>query len=174
VRRFHLHNLVTKRWRKRRADRRAEAPKYRAAAAFYNKRWRTNWDVLGALVEAAAKYEDAASLRLEYVILTDIYHSLGACRTACAMAWSISTLVVITYVVAGAGSAVTGLITIGLTGVAGLGLWLLLNQTRRQTWKAAQKLLQMGFRRLMVRHPDFLFAGPVTEPRQLALLDGAR
>lgn len=137
----------------------SDAQVYQAAADAYADRWRLNWDLLGALVEASSEYEDTRSLKVEYLILTDIYHSLGACRTACSIAWSASTAIVIAYVADGNGDLVRGLVSIGAALLTAVSLWLILNQTRRQTWKAAERMLGFGFRRLAGRNEDFLSDG---------------
>jgi hypothetical protein len=135
---------------------RGEEEAYHLALEAYGDRWRLNWDLLGALVEASSEYSDTRSLKVEYLILTDIYHSLGACRTACSMAWVLSTAIVATYVADGHGDPIRGLASIAVGLLASIALWLVLNQTRRQTWKAAERMLGFGFRRLIARGDDFL------------------
>jgi hypothetical protein len=151
----------------------AEKAAYKAACAAYDDRWRLNWDLLGALVEASSQYEDTSTLKVEYLILTDVYHALGACRTACTMAWTISTLVVIAYLADGHGRVLPGTVAIVAGMLLCLTLWLILNQTRRQTWKAAERMLGFGFRRLLGRDPDFLNPGPASATTPPAWLPSA-
>lgn len=141
----------------------APTPKeeWRQAAAFYKRRWRTNWDIVVALVEAAAEYPDTASIKAEYTILSDLYHALGACRTACSLAFALSTMTLILCVLIGDFDPWRMAVGIGLSFLLCSGLWLLLNHSRRQTWKAASKMMRHGFRRLMNRHPEFLTPVPI-------------
>jgi hypothetical protein len=134
---------------------------WKQARDFYELRWRTNWDLVVALIEAAAEYPDTASIKFEYTTLSDLYHALGACRTACSLAFSISAITTIAYVVIAGGHLGWLAVTISLSFVMCLGLWLLLNHSRRQTWRAASKMIRHGFRRLINRHPEFLTPVPI-------------
>jgi len=131
------------------------------ARAFYELRWRTNWDLVVALIEAAAEYPDTASIKHEYTILSDLYHALGACRTACSLAFWISALTTISYVLIAHGNPWWLGFALASSFAVCLGLWLLLNHSRKQTWRAASKMIRHGFRRLMKRHPEFLTAAPI-------------
>lgn len=126
------------------------------AKAFYELRWRTNWDLAVALIEAAAEYPDTASIKHEYTILSDLYHALGACRTACSLAFWVTLLITMAYVLIASGDFWCAAFTLGIGAGICLGLWLLLNHSRQQTWRAASKMIRHGFRRLINRHPDFL------------------
>lgn len=134
---------------------------WKRARAFYELRWRTNWDLVVALIEAAAEYPDTASIKHEYTTLSDLYHALGACRTACSLAFSISALTTISYVLIAGGNVYWLLASLAASFAVCLGLWLLLNHSRRQTWRAASRMIRHGFRRLVNRHPEFLTAAPI-------------
>jgi hypothetical protein len=133
------------------------------AKEFYELRWRTNWDVVVALVEAAAAYPDTGSIKGEYTILTDLYHALGACRTACALAFWISSVSIGIYTLTAHANAAKGLGAIGLGLIFCVSLWLLLNYSRHQTWRAAAQMMRHGFRRLIKRHPEFLASVPIDQ-----------
>jgi hypothetical protein len=136
---------------------------YAKAADVYEDRWRTNWDVLRALLDAAEDFPGGPQLRGEYGLLSDVYHALGACRTACTAAWLASSGVVVTYLLTDHRNGVLrGLAAIGASGVVALALWLVLNQTRRQTWKSAERSLTYGLRYFLVRNPQFLDPRPPT------------
>ncbi|HEY7594080.1 MAG TPA: hypothetical protein VH969_13090 [Actinophytocola sp.] len=52
----------------------------------YAKRFRWNWAVIMALLDYAGNRPDGAAIKLEYAAGSDIYHALGAARTAIATA----------------------------------------------------------------------------------------
>jgi hypothetical protein len=131
------------------------------AKDFYEHRWRTNWDVVVALVEAAAGYPDTGSIKGEYTILTDLYHALGACRTACALSFSIATVSIGLYTLVAHIDLILGLEAMAIGFAFCLSLWLLFNYSRRQTWRAAAQMMRHGFRRLINRHPEFLAPVPI-------------
>jgi hypothetical protein len=131
------------------------------AKAFYELRWRTNWDLLVALIEAAGEYPDTASIKHEYTILSDLYHALGACRTACSLAFSASAVTIMLYLPIADGNPGWAAVAIGASFAICLGLWLLLNHSRRQTWRAASQMVRHCFRRLVNRHPEFLAPGAI-------------
>lgn len=134
-----------------------------SAVDAYDVRWRRNWDVLRTLLLLVTYDPRAGELKSEYVFLSDVYHSLGACRSACTLAWLASTIVAAVYVCDGHGNALSALISILAAAVICAALWALLNQTRRQTWKSAEKALGLGLRWLFNCHPELLSPRPSVE-----------
>lgn len=133
---------------------------YKKAAVAYEERWYDNWDVLRAMLEAAVDFPGGSELKSEYVVLSDVYHALGACRTACSVAWLSSAVVVAVCLFTDPGTdLLRSILSIVLAGGVSSLLWLVLNQTRRQTWKSAEKSLVYGLRYFLTRNPGFLEPG---------------
>jgi hypothetical protein len=126
------------------------------AAEQYRSRWYQNWDVLRALVDICESTEATRGIKREYTTLSDLYHALGASRTALWVAWVASTIVTLIYVANGHGNLETGLLSVvgGLV-LTSAGL-VVLHQTRRQTWMSAQASLKFGLLWIFDNHPQLL------------------
>ena len=129
---------------------------YKLAADRYEKRWYRNWDALRALIDQAKSVPEGEVVKNEYTTLSDIYHALGACRTAATMAWVVSAILLALNVSWGGADPGDAAIAVLVTGLVSAFLWWVLNETRRQTWKSAQRALQYGLRYVLHRHPNLL------------------
>lgn len=134
----------------------AEFPSPEDARKGYKAEWHENWDVVRALVERIAADPRTAMVGAEYSTLSDIYHALGACRTACVLAWvgaiTVSGITVLNHH-ANAPLACLGALA-GAT--IALGLAFLFHKTRGKTWKSAEASLIYGVRWAIRLYPDLL------------------
>lgn len=114
--------------------------------ATYENLWYTNWDVLRATLDVAATSEKSAEIKKEYTTLSDIYHSLGAARTAVSSAFICQVALALTHpgriwdkpLASFAGLLVAGALT--------ALLWALFHSARGWTWRSAAGTLQYGLR----------------------------
>jgi hypothetical protein len=123
----------------------------------YKRRWQKHWNVVRALVEICEAHPEGSAIRSEYTILSDLYHALGACRTGVQLAWFISTLACIAYVIFG-GSFWGSLLTVAVTLVLGAIIFLVFHRTRGNTWASAQAAMTFGLKGLFRRHPELLIS----------------
>jgi hypothetical protein len=140
--------------------------------SLYVRRWYRNWDAVRTLIEICSTAPGASSIKSEYINLSDIYHALGACRTACALSGFASILTAIAFFVWGGAplrGTVEALILIPLPAVA---LYALCHGARRQTWRSAQKSVTNGISWVLTAYPEVLTAGtPGVTWNQLTMLD---
>ena len=126
----------------------------RAAQDAYRDRWYDNWDVLRAVVDISEAREATRGIKREYVNLSDLYHALGATRTALMGGWL--------FALAGCGAAaihrheraldwLIGAACFSVASACAVGV---IHQTRRQTWTSAWKSLLYGLRWVFDHHPD--------------------
>ena len=121
----------------------------------YAKRWHRNWDALRAVVDIAASTESTRQIRAEYIVLSDLYHALGACRTATALAWL--ACVVDVYVLhpgrildRQAGAAAGFVIVTALA----IAMLIVIQVSRGRTWKSAASSMAFSLRWLLRQHPE--------------------
>jgi hypothetical protein len=112
----------------------------------YEERWYTHWDVLRSTIDMSAEQNDR--VRTEYTTLSDIYHSLGAARTAVTIAWSGVCLLALSH--AGRVLDAPGIAFLGLILISALSgtLWVVFYVARGRTWRTAAASLSLGLRRL--------------------------
>ena len=120
----------------------------------YADRWHANWNVVRAILDIASSTKGGRPIKDEYTTLSDIYHALGAARTALTFAW--------------AGVAVLGVLHVGrlvdhpigslcgLLAITGLTLTLnvILHLARVRTWQTAATSLRLGLRWFFWLHVD--------------------
>jgi hypothetical protein len=125
----------------------------------YEHRWFFNWDVLRAILDISASVSGSTQIKSEYTTLSDIYHALGATRTAIAWGWVIAMVVALSHrgrIEDGLlGSALGLIVTLAVT----LALYLVLHTSRRRTWKSAAASLRLGLRWFFLKYADELGSG---------------
>lgn len=121
----------------------------------YRRRWKLNWDVVRALLELSDGGDVGGSIKSEYTTLSDLYHALGACRTGIQLAWALSSLVCISYIIAGEW-VVGAVLTIMITFLFSAVLFWVFHRARGSTWSSAQAAMALGLTGLFRRHPELL------------------
>lgn len=125
-------------------DGRASELEGKARQHAYEDRWYTHWDVLRSAIDIAALQNE--HVKTEYTTLSDIYHSLGAARTAITVAWIGACVLAISHigrVFDSIGEAFLGLFLISvLTGA----LYFVLQMARGRTWRTAAASLSFSLR----------------------------
>lgn len=125
----------------------------------YRKRWQENWNIVRALVELSDGSAHGGAIRSEYTTLSDIYHALGACRAGVQLAWVVSFIASVAYVIDGQ-SFFQSLLTMAVTFVVTLVLFWVFHRARGHTWVSAQESLKFGLTGLFRQRPDLLGADP--------------
>lgn len=120
----------------------------------YSTRWRTNWQVLRVLIEVADGSGKAGSLKDEYVVLSDIYHALGACRTGVQLAWLTSVAAV--FVTFDSGAADGAVLALLLNLFLGFCCFWTFHRARGRTWISAEACLRFGLAAYFARNPRAL------------------
>lgn len=118
----------------------------------YEDLWYTHWDALRAAVDLAASHPGGEHVKTEYTTLSDIYHSLGAARTAILTAWLGIFVLSLSHfgrVEEALGEALGGLAVITALTAA---LYAVLHVARGRTWRTAASTLTFGLRSLHWRH----------------------
>jgi hypothetical protein len=120
----------------------------------YEERWYTHWDVLRSTIDIAALQNE--HVKGEYTALSDIYHSLGATRTAVTVAWMGVCIISLSHmgrVVDAPLKALGGLVLISALTA---GLSFVLHRARGRTWRSAAASLALGLRWLhwQEEHPS--------------------
>jgi hypothetical protein len=132
----------------------------------YEHLWYTNWDVLRSLVDIAGSSPECEQIKVEYTNLSDIYHSLGAARTAVISAWVAVCVFSISHIGRLSDNlweSIGGLVVIsGLT----LGLYFVFYVARGRTWRSAEASLSFGLRWFHWRHGDKLLQSGVGQGPQ--------
>jgi hypothetical protein len=114
------------------------------AVKAYKARWGLNWNVLRAVVDLSEAKAETAVVKREYVALSDLYHALGASRTALWMGWWTSVIAALIDLGYEDGSLFNDTIGVVAGALLALGLVLVLHATRRQTWDSAEASLKYG------------------------------
>jgi hypothetical protein len=124
------------------------------ARTTYSNRWYDNWDVLRAIIDISEASEATRGIKREYTHLSDIYHALGATRTAIWAGWF--TSVGVTAAATAHLGEPWGNWTIGVLAFAvpTIVMLIVLHQTRRQTWISASKSLYYQLRWVFDNHPN--------------------
>jgi len=120
----------------------------------YSKRWHDNWDVLRAIIDISEASEATRGIKREYTHLSDIYHALGATRTAVWAGWFTSvgvTAAATAHLGEPWGNWAIGVLAFAVPTTAML---IILHQTRRQTWISASMSLYYQLRWVFDNHPD--------------------
>lgn len=123
----------------------------------YRDRWQENWNVVRALVEISDGSDVGGAIRSEYTTLSDIYHALGACRAGAQLAWIVSAVACISYIVDGQG-VWNSLLTMAITLFVTLIVFWVFHRARGHTWVSAQESLKFGLTALFKRQPDLLLS----------------
>lgn len=121
----------------------------------YRDRWQENWNIVRALVELSDGKDIGGSLKSEYTTLSDIYHALGACRAGVQLAWIVSAIACIAYILDGQsiwGSIASMIISFIVT----LVLFWVFHRARGHTWVSAQESLKFGLTALFRQNPELL------------------
>ena len=125
-------------------DGKTKALEMKERQSAYEKRWYTHWDVLRSAIDISAL--TIKELKADYTSLSDIYHSLGAARTAVTTAWAGVCLIAISHAVRGLDSIHGVLIGVFLISALTSALWFVLHVARGRTWRTASASLQLGLR----------------------------
>lgn len=131
----------------------------KARQSAYEHVWYTHWDALRATVDIAGSYTVSEQVKSEYTTLSDIYHSLGAARTAVLCAWFGVFLLAASHVgrlANSPGAALGGFVLI--TGITVI-IYLVFHVARGRTWRSAAASLTFGLQWFHWRHGHEL-AGP--------------
>ncbi|HEU4393011.1 MAG TPA: hypothetical protein VFR04_05165 [Solirubrobacterales bacterium] len=120
----------------------------------YSARWYANWDAVRAILDIASSTEGGRQIKEEYTTLSDIYHALGAARTALTLAL-LGVIVLVPF------SAerflehpVGSLLGLLLISLLTLGFGVVLHLARVRTWQTAAASLQLGLRWFFWVHAD--------------------
>ncbi|MFL5897737.1 MAG: hypothetical protein ACJ76D_04660 [Solirubrobacterales bacterium] len=127
----------------------------------YGVRWHNNWDVLRGMVEIAASLPGADHVKQEYTTLSDLFHALGAARTAVTLSWLAAVVLAMTHIgriLANPLESVIGLLLI--TGLSTM-LWVIFHYARRRTWKSAASSIRLALRWLLHRNPEAFEIGVI-------------
>jgi hypothetical protein len=122
----------------------------------YEDLWYTHWDLLRSAVDIAGSHPDSEQVKTEYTNLSDIYHSLGAARSAVLLAWtSVFVLAVVHFghSLSEIAASIGGLFVITAASAA---LYVVLHTARGRTWRSAEASLSMGLRWLHWQRGDEL------------------
>ncbi|HEX5929219.1 MAG TPA: hypothetical protein VFY48_07490 [Solirubrobacterales bacterium] len=113
----------------------------------YEDLWYTNWDVLRAAVEIAGSSQTGEQVKAEYTNLSDIYHSLGAAKTAVVAALTtLLLLVVVAHPLRFADSLPRSFFGIVAVLALSVGIYLVLHIARGRTWRSAAAAMKLGLR----------------------------
>jgi hypothetical protein len=118
----------------------------------YQRRWYANWGVLRSIVDIAGAVPESSQIKSEYTTLSDIYHALGAARTAVTIAWVVIVGVSIPHLQRISAEPLGSLAGLLAISAMTLALGLILHFARNQTWKSASAALRLGLRWLFWRH----------------------
>ena len=125
-------------------DGNAKALGKKARQDAYEASWYTHWDILRSAIDIASLQNER--VRAEYTSLSDIYHSLGAARSAVTIAWLGVCLLALSHlgrVLDSPGLAILGLALISALSVV---LWVVFYVARGRTWRTAAASLSFGLR----------------------------
>ncbi len=128
----------------------AQATSDKELRQLYEDRWYVHWDVLRSTMDLAAYTKE--HVKNEYTSLSDIYHSLGAARTAVLTAWLGITAVALSHrgrIAEAPVEAVVGLLAIFVLSFA---IYVVLHVARGHTWRTAEVCLVFGLRWVLGRH----------------------
>jgi hypothetical protein len=134
-------------------------------SAAYRKRWHDNWDVLRGMVEIAASLPGADHVKEEYMTLSDLFHALGAARTAVSVSWLAAVVLAMTHTGRIADKPLASLVGILLITALSTMLWVVFHFARRRTWKSASSSLRLALRWLLHRNPEDFQIGLLAEDR---------
>lgn len=124
----------------------------------YENLWYTHWDALHSAVDIAASYEDGEHVKTEYTTLSDIYHSLGATRTAVVTAWIAITVLSLSHVGRLADAPWEALGGLAAIFAMTLGIYAVLHVARGRTWRTTAASLIFGLRYFHWKHGQDLAA----------------
>jgi hypothetical protein len=122
--------------------------------AAYSRRWHNNWDILRGMVEIAASLPGANHVKEEYITLSDLFHALGAARTAVSLSWLAAFVLALTHVGRLAESPIESGLGLLLITALSMTLWVIFHFARRRTWKSAASSLRLALRWLLHRNAD--------------------
>jgi hypothetical protein len=122
----------------------------------YSTRWHANWNVVRAILDIASSTKGGRQIKEEYTTLSDIYHALGAARTAFLFSFfGVTVLAAFSYerFFDHPFRSLVGLVVIF---VLTAGFYVILHMARVRTWQTASATLQLGFRWFFWVHVDSL------------------
>lgn len=125
----------------------------------YEDLWYTHWDALRSAMEVASTYEAGVHIKSEYTALSDIYHSLGAARTAVLSAWIGTCVLSVSHIGRIQDDPEKTLAGIFLISVLTFSIYAVLHVARGRTWRTAAASLTFGLRWLHWRHGQELRDG---------------
>jgi hypothetical protein len=125
----------------------------------YERRWYYNWDILRAILDITGSISGSSQIKSEYTTLSDIYHSLGAARTAVALSWTMVVLLVASDFERWQGELVGSLVGVLVISTLTLFLYFVLHTARRRTWKSASASLRLGLRWFFLKYADEIGSG---------------
>lgn len=118
----------------------------------YEDRWYTHWDVLRSAMDFAASTNE--HLKSEYTTLSDIYHSLGAARTAVMTAWLGISLLALSHVGRIEDNPVEAALGLLAIFVITTATYAVLHVARGRTWRTAEASLIFGLRWVLKQRPQ--------------------
>lgn len=117
----------------------------------YKERWHHNWDVLRGMLEISSSLPGAEHVREEYTTLSDLFHALGAARTAISVSWLGALVLALSHTGRIADQPFASFIGIVLITALSTILWVIFHIARRRTWKSASSSLRLALRWLLNR-----------------------
>lgn len=115
-----------------------------AVGIAYSTRWHANWNTVRAILDIANSTKGGRQIKQEYTTLSDIYHAIGAARTAFVFGFlGVVALVPFSLerFVDHPGCSLLGLfVGLCLTG----GIYVILHLARARTWQTASSALRLG------------------------------
>lgn len=132
----------------------AQATDNKTLRRLYEDRWYVHWDALRSTMDLAAYTGE--HVKSEYTSLSDIYHSLGAARTAVLTAWVGIVAIAVSHmgrIGEAPIEALGGLLAISTLTFA---TYVVLHVARGHTWRTAEVSLVFGLRWVLTRHAHAL------------------
>lgn len=133
-------------------DGKAKALQGKQRQRTYENIWYTHWDVLRMAMDVAAAPADSERVKSEYTSLSDIYHSLGAARTAVTAAWLCVCVLAATHLGRIANDPWMAVAGFALISTMTAAVYSILQVARGRTWRTAAASLSFGLRWLHWRH----------------------
>lgn len=122
----------------------------------YELVWSTHWNVIRAAVDIAASHSGSEHVKTEYTTLSDIYHSLGAARTAVLTAWLCTVGISVSHFDRVLDAPRDALLGGALISIMTMAIYMILHTARGRTSQTATASLVFALRWLYWRHGDNL------------------
>lgn len=132
-----------------------------SARALYALRWRAHQRIAAIILDAVTMAERTETIRQQWTDVTDIFHALGAARTAVVAGTSTGLVVTVLQFLLGRAQNSIGAVTTAL--VVGIVMCLLtflgvlvLNNARCHAYQRSTERLGFGLRAALTAHPEIL------------------